>query len=132
MKRLIREVVGYGTASICALGVDMAILWGLVHFLGWGYLPAATASFMMGTAVAYLLSVKLAFKEHRLRNRRTEFASFVAIGTLGIAVNAGIMSIAVSYFGLHYLIARGIAAGFTFTCNFIARRQILFVRRSAT
>jgi putative flippase GtrA len=110
----------------------MAILWGLVHFLAWGYLAAATVSFLVGAAVTYLLSLKLAFKEHRLRNRHTEFAGFVAIGTLGLAINAGIMSIAVRYFGFHYLIARGIAAGFTFVCNFVARRQILFVRRSAT
>jgi putative flippase GtrA len=130
MNTLLREAVGYGAASLCALAVDMAILWTLVHFFSWDYLAAATASFLAGAVVAYLLSVKIAFKEHRLRDRRTEFASFVGIGTIGIAVNAGIMSIAVRYFGLHYIIAKCVAAGFTFTCNFVARRQMLFVRRS--
>jgi putative flippase GtrA len=94
------------------------------------FLAAAAASFLAGAVVAYLLSIKIAFKEHRLRNRRTEFASFVGIGTIGIAVNTGIMSLAVRYFGLHYIIAKCVAAGFTFTCNFVARRQMLFVRRS--
>jgi putative flippase GtrA len=130
MNTFLREAVGYGAASLCALAVDMAILWTLVHFFSWDYLAAATASFLAGAVVAYLLSVKIAFKEHRLRDRRTEFASFVGIGTIGIAVNAGIMSIAVRYFGLHYIIAKCVAAGFTFTCNFVARRQMLFVRRS--
>jgi putative flippase GtrA len=130
MNRLIKEAIGYGAASACALGVDFAVLWTLVHFFSWGYLTAATASFLVGAIVAYLLSVKIAFKEHRLQNRRAEFAGFVAIGTLGIAVNAGVISIAVRYFGLHYLLAKGIAAGFTFTCNFVARRQLLFVRHS--
>jgi putative flippase GtrA len=130
MNTFLREAVGYGAASVCALAVDMAILWTLVHFFSWDYLAAATASFLAGAVVAYLLSVKIAFKEHRLRDRRTEFASFVGIGTIGIAVNAGIMSIAVRYFGLHYIIAKCVAAAFTFTCNFVARRQMLFVRRS--
>jgi putative flippase GtrA len=130
MNTFLREAVGYGAASVCALAVDMAILWTLVHFFSWDYLAAATASFLAGAVVAYLLSVKIAFKEHRLRDRRTEFASFVGIGTIGIAVNVGIMSIAVRYFGLHYIIAKCVAAGFTFTCNFVARRQMLFVRRS--
>jgi putative flippase GtrA len=132
MKRLIREAIGYGAASACALSVDIAVLWGLVHFFSWGYLAAATASFLAGAMIAYWLSVKFAFKEHRMENQRTEFVGFVGIGTLGIAVNAGVMSIAVRHFGLHYLIAKGIAAGFTFTCNFVARRQILFVSHSAT
>jgi putative flippase GtrA len=130
MTRLLREAVGYGAASLCALAVDMGILWTLVHFFSWDYLAAATASFLAGAVISYLLSIKIAFKEHRLRDRRTEFASFVGIGTIGLAVNAGVMSMAVRYFGLHYIIAKCVAAGFTFTCNFVARRQMLFVRRS--
>jgi putative flippase GtrA len=130
MSKLLREALGYGAASLCALTVDMGILWTLVHFFSWEYLAAATASFLAGAVVAYLLSVKIAFKEHRLRDRRAEFASFVGIGTIGIAVNAGVMSMAVRYFGLHYIIAKCVAAGFTFTCNFAVRRQMLFVRRS--
>ncbi|HEX3848924.1 MAG TPA: GtrA family protein [Steroidobacteraceae bacterium] len=130
-RTLIREAAGYGAASAAALAVDVAILWTLVHFLGWGYLSAATTSFLAGAVVAYVLSVKLAFKQHRLCDRRVEFLSFVAIGTLGLVVNAAVMSLAINYLGLHYLLAKGVAAGCTFTCNFIARRQILFVRRSA-
>jgi putative flippase GtrA len=131
MNRFLREAAGYGAASACALGVDMGLLWALVHFFGWDPLIAATTSFLAGAVVAYFLSVRLAFKEHRLRDRRAEFAGFIAIGTLGVAVNAGVMGIAVRYFGLHYIIAKCVAAGFTFSCNFIARRQILFSRRSS-
>lgn len=126
MNTIVRQAIGYAAASLAALAIDMGTLWILVHVLHWHYLVAATASFLAGTVVAYLLSVKLAFKEHRLRHRSTEFAGFVAIGTAGIAVNAGVMGIAVRYFGLHYMIAKCLAAGFTFTGNFIARRQILF------
>jgi putative flippase GtrA len=128
MKTLLKEALGYGAASICALGVDMTILWLLVRFCAWGYVAAATASFLAGALVAYQLSVRLAFRQHRLRDRRAEFVSFVAIGTVGLAVNAAVISVAVRYFGLHYIIAKCVAAGFTFTCNFLARRQLLFVR----
>jgi putative flippase GtrA len=130
VKILIKEAIGYGAASAGALVVDMTILWVLVRFFAWGYLAAATASFLAGAVVAYTLSVKLAFKQHRLRNRRIEFIGFVAIGTAGLAINAGVLSLAVRYLGLHYLLAKCVAAGFTFMCNFIARRQILFIRPS--
>jgi putative flippase GtrA len=129
LRRFLREAVGYTAASVCALLVDLGILWGLVHFLGWGYLAAATLSFVAGATVAYMLSVRLAFTHHRLRDRRAEFLSFVAIGSAGLLVNSGVMSIAVRYFGLHYLLAKCVAAGFTFICNFLARRRLLFIER---
>jgi len=124
----LKQLVGYAAASACALLADISILWLLVHFYAWGYLAAATVSFLAGAFVAYALSLRFAFHQHRLVDKRVEFMSFVAIGTVGIAVNAAVISLAVRYFGLHYLLAKCVAAGFTFCCNFIARRQLLFVR----
>jgi len=112
------------------LVADISILWLLVRFCAWGYLAAATASFLAGALVAYALSLRFVFHQHRLADQRVEFLSFVAIGMVGIAVNAAVISLAVRYFGLHYLLAKCVAAGFTFCCNFIARRQLLFVRHA--
>lgn len=131
MTQFLKELIGYGAASACALVVDVAVLWALVNFLSWGYLAAATASFLVGAVVAYQLSTMIAFKQHRLASRKAEFATFVAIGGAGLVLNASVIFIGVNLLGLHYLIAKCVAAGFTFTCNFVARRQILFVRPAA-
>jgi putative flippase GtrA len=128
--QFLKELLGYGAASACALAVDLTVLWALVHFLSWGYLPAATTSFLIGAVVAYQLSIAIAFKHHRLSSRKTEFASFVAIGGVGLLVNTVGIFVGVNFLGLHYLIAKCVAAGFTFMCNFIARRQLLFIRRA--
>jgi len=132
MRTMLKEAVGYGAASVCALAVDMAILTVLVQYCGWWYLAAATASFTAGIVVAYLISVRFVFKHRRLNDTRAEFASFAALGTVGLCVNAVIMSVAVKIGGLHYLLAKCVAAGFTFVCNFVARRQLLFVQRLST
>jgi putative flippase GtrA len=131
MKSLFKEVLGYATASSCALIIDLTILWALVHFLSFGPVISATISFLAGSIVAYELSVRIAFRHHRFYDRRTEFASFVAIGAAGLSINATVIFAVVNYLGLHYMIAKCIAAGFTFTCNFAARRQLLFVQRSS-
>jgi putative flippase GtrA len=131
MRRLLREGLGYLAASGAALGVDVLLLWSLVQFLSWGYILAASTSFLAGAVVAYVLSVKLAFRQHRLEDRRMEFLSFVGIGVAGLTVNAGVIFAMVRFFGLHYLVAKGVAAGFTFICNFFARRQLLFVSQAA-
>jgi putative flippase GtrA len=132
MMTFLKEAFGYTAASACALVVDTAILWALVHFLGIDYLGAATVSFSAGALVTYGLSVKIAFKHRRMQDRRTEFAAFVLIGVAGLALNTAVIFVAVEYFGLHYLLGKCVAAGFTFTFNFIVRRQVLFVRRSMT
>jgi putative flippase GtrA len=128
MNELVRQAAAYGAASLFALIVDVSLLWILVAFLQLPYLVAATLSFLAGAGVAYCLSVRFAFKEHRLSNRRAEVVSFIAIGTVGLGVNAAVIDMAVKYLGLHYLLAKCVAAGCTFTCNFIGRRQFLFVQ----
>ena len=133
MKKALQQVAWYGFASLCALTADAALLWLLVQFFSVNYVIAATISFSCGAAVAYVLSVRFAFDQHRLRSRRAEFLSFVAIGIPGLAINAAIITVAVEYLGMHYLVAKFAAASTTFVCNFLARRQILFQhRRSVT
>lgn len=127
--KILRDAAGYGIASACALAVDMSILSLLVHVAAWDYLIAATASFLCGAVVAYFLSVRLVFKQHRLRDRRAEFVSFLAIGTVGLGVNALVLMVCVGHFGLRVEYGKAVAAGFTFICNFLLRRQLLFVVR---
>jgi putative flippase GtrA len=131
MTALVREAFGYAFASLCALLADFAILGFLVQVCGWWYLAAATVSFLSGICVVYVLSVRWVFKTRRLTDRRAEFASFAAIGAVGLGINVTVIFLAVTYLGLNYLIAKCAAAGCTFGFNFLARRQLLFVPRAA-
>jgi putative flippase GtrA len=128
MKMLLQHAIGYGAASLLALAVDMSILWTLVVYCDFAYIWAASLSFIAGAGVAYFFSVQWVFKEHRLENRSAEFATFIALGTMGLAVNACVIDLAVKFLGLHIMIAKCVAAACTFLCNFVARRQLLFVR----
>jgi putative flippase GtrA len=131
MKIFIREAFLYTAVSAIGLLVDITILWILVRYFSWGYLWGATTSFIAGLMIGYVLSVTLVFKYRRLKDQRLEFASFAAIGVVGVAINAAAMSVGVKFLGLHYLIAKCGSAGFTFLWNFLARRQFLFVQRRA-
>jgi putative flippase GtrA len=131
MKMFIREAFGYTAVSAFGFVVDVTILWILVRHFSWGYLSAATASFVVGLIIGYVLSIKLVFKHRKLKDQRLEFASFAAIGMVGVAINAVAMSVGVKFLGLHYLIAKCGSAGFTFLWNFLARRQFLFAQRRA-
>jgi putative flippase GtrA len=127
VRTLVREALGYAAVSVCAFLLDVTVLWTLVKYCNWWYLAAATASFLSGAVVAYFLSVRFVFTQHRLSDRRAEFASFAAIGCLGLAINATVIFLAVNRLGLHVVVAKFIAAGLTLICNFVSRRQLLFV-----
>jgi putative flippase GtrA len=126
MKQLLREFSGYGVASAISLALDMGLLWMLVH-LGLHYIAAAALSFTAGAALGYWLSITLAFRQHRLRNRQVEFLGFIAIGVVGLTINISVIYSAVQFLGLHYMLAKIVASGFSFLFNFVVRRQLLFV-----
>jgi putative flippase GtrA len=126
LRKLALELFGYGIASAVALGVDMGILKALVSWVGWNYLVAATISFTAGAVVAYILSVRLAFGSRRVTNRSIELLVFVALGIVGLVVNAAVIWACVSLVGLVVLQAKLVAAVGTFLTNFTLRRALLF------
>jgi putative flippase GtrA len=129
-----REVLVYGAGAAVAFAVDVALLAALVEFFGMHYLLAATVSFVAGTVVVYLVSIRYAFAYRRLGQLQLEFTVFAALGVLGILVNLVVMYAGVQALHLHYLMAKVLAAGITFFTNYGSRRLLLFTpdRRRTT
>jgi len=126
MRKLVLELLGYGLASAVALAVDVAALEALVKLAGWHYLAAASVSFIAGGIVAYLLSVRFVFRFRQMDDHALELSCFVGLGVVGLAVNAALMFMAVTWAGLQLFTAKLLAALFTFATNFVLRRQMLF------
>jgi putative flippase GtrA len=98
----------------------------LVDRAGWHYLIASALAFSAGAIVTYMLSVRCVFRFRRQPNPAAEFATFFALGLVGLLVNAGALFVAVSVVGLGLVTAKLLAACCTFATNFTLRRQFLF------
>jgi len=122
----LRELGAYALVSGIALVVDTSLLMILVNAAAWHYLPASALAFIVGTGVAYLLSVRFVFRFRRVNRRELEFAYFLVFGAAGLLVNAAALSVAITLVGLGLLTAKLVAAGCTFVTNFTLRRQLLF------
>lgn len=122
------EFIRYGAASGAALLVDVSVLTFLVSGAGWPYLSAAATSFIVGGVFLYFVSIKVVFQYRRVRNPALELPLFVALGLVGLAVNCAVMFVAVDTCHLNYLSAKGAAALFTFTINYLLRRNAMFSR----
>jgi len=129
--RAVRELLGYGAASAIALGVDVSILALLAGPGGWRYLPASVVAFISGGLVAYTLSVRFVFQQHRVQRRSLELIVFLALGIVGLAVNSLVLSLAIEVAGIGLLAAKFCAAGCTFATNFALRRNLLFTANAA-
>lgn len=124
----LRQLVGYGLVSLCALSLDTGTLLLLVWYAHVEYLAAATLSFVLGTLLAHGLSVRFVFTFRRMRVPAAELAVFGAIGLLGLIVNDSVIAGAVGLAGLSILLAKLLAAAASFFVNYTLRHRLLFRR----
>ena len=84
---LFHETWKYFLVSAASLAVDLGLYWTLVERAKVYYLAANVVSVSIGLVANYVLSVAYVFKERRFESRWAEFAGFVMIGVVGLAVN---------------------------------------------
>ena len=113
-------------ASQAAFWLDLGVLALLTEVGGLHYLVSAAISFLAGTTLSYVLSVVWVFDDRRVASKIAEYALFVLVGVAGLALNEGLLWLFTETFGLHYLLAKVIAATIIFGGNFAARKLLLF------
>ncbi|MFV0280936.1 MAG: GtrA family protein [Rhodoblastus sp.] len=125
------DAIAYGAASVVALAVDWGSLVGLTSVFHVDYLAAACIAFSLGLIVAYLLSVRVVFKDRSRYGARGEIVGFLVTGVIGLALNQVLIFAFVGGLGLPVAIAKAPTVAFVFTFNFLSRRLLLFYGRSA-
>jgi len=122
-----REAVLYFLVSIMALGFDMGVFSFALRVLHASWSLAATAGFLAGVGLAYLLSVRWVFRARTYRRQqRMEAISFVAIGVIGLLITQLILWLTIEKMDWNPELSRLGAAGVTFVFNFTVRKLILF------
>jgi len=127
--RSIAEFLRYLTASALALAADTGTLFFLAEICHFDRLLAISAGFTVGLLVAYLLSVRWAFRGVRRENIAYEFFLFSAIGIAGLLLNDFIILWATQALGQSLLVSKFISAISVFFFNFIFRKLFLFSKR---
>jgi putative flippase GtrA len=113
-------------ASLVAFAVDFGALALLTEAVRVHYLISAGISFLLGTSVSYLLSIRWVFPERRYSSRGFEYALFVLVGIVGLGLNEGLLWALTEKVRIYYLASKVIAACLIFFWNFGARKLLLF------
>ncbi|RZJ07568.1 MAG: GtrA family protein [Rubrivivax sp.] len=124
----LREFLMYFAASAAALAVDMGVFTVALQ-LGVPLAVAACLGFSLGLMLVYTLSTRHVFTQHRMADRRNEFALFALIGVLGLLLTEVLLWLLVTRLGLAPVIAKSVTACGVFLFNFGLRKALLFTAR---
>ena len=121
------DLVRYFTASLLALAADLGTLSlclrGLHFSLGW----SASAGFVVGALVAYLLSIRWVFRQRAFADApAVEFLAFVGIGIAGLGITQVLLWLGVLKLHLLPELVKLAAAVVTFVFNYLVRKTLLF------
>lgn len=121
------EFAGYFFVSATAFLVDFLIFSGGIRLFGLSWPVAAGLGFFFGAFTAYILSVRLVFKERRLKTSpKAEFFVFFLVGACGLLLTQFTLWLGIEILQLNAELSKVFAAGFTFVFNYLVRRAMLF------
>ena len=128
MTAKLREFLLYLAASAAALALDSSVFFVSLR-LGVNLALAACLGFSLGLMLIYTVSTRLVFAQHRLAERRNEFALFALIGVAGLLLTEALLWLLVKQLGVAPLTAKLASACGVFLFNFVLRKTLLFTAR---
>ncbi len=109
-----------------AASADIGLFGVLVKVLSFPWFSSALISFLLATTINYLLSVRFVFRSGIRFNQRHEILLVFAVNGLGLAINQGVLWIAIDRMNWEPLLGKVIATGFVFFWNYGIRRHLIF------
>lgn len=119
------QFASFASAGALGTSVHYLVLLGLVSIFLAHPVTASILGSLAGAIVNYLLSHHWVFRSKR--NYSETLSKFVAVGGLGLALNAAIMYVLVTMASIHYLLAQFAATGIVLFWNFLGNRFWTFV-----
>jgi putative flippase GtrA len=121
-----RKLVKYFFVGGAAAAVDFAIFFLAVKGLGYPWFPVAIFSFVVATAVNYLLSIRFVFESRIRFRRREEVALVFAASAATMVVNQLVLWLMIDLLSSNLLLSKVTATGTVFLFNFACRHYFIF------
>lgn len=121
-----QQFLKFSLVGVAATLTTCAVLILLVEVLHWGAVPASVAGYLAGAGVNYVLNYRFTFSS--TQRHRVAIPRFLAIVAVGLALNSGIMHLAVNRLGIHYLLAQLLAVAIVLMWSFTMNRLWAFAR----
>jgi len=124
---MIRLARYLGVGGVAAL-VDISLFALFAGHLGYNYLVVGFFTFILATAVNYVLSVRFVFESGVRFARHHEIMLVFAISAVGLVVNQIVLYLAVGVLHMHLVLSKMAATAAVFGWNYTARSRWVFRR----
>ena len=126
---MFRQFLWFGAVGVAGFVVDVAVLYGSLWVLGLGYLSARLVSFLAAATFTWYLNRSLTFADCDRSGPRRQLVRFLAVNSLGGAVNYSVYAIAMIGFSgdaWRPLLAVAIGSLSGLALNFFGSRRLVF------
>jgi putative flippase GtrA len=120
------QIVRGVAVSLVSFALDFGLLALLTEVTRLHYLVSAAISFLLGTTLSWLLSVRWVFDLRRYASKAAEYGVFVFVGVVGLGLNEILLWAFTERLGIYYLLSKIAAASLVFFWNFGMRKALLF------
>ena len=118
-----REFFRFAVAGGSCFIIELAVLYSLTEFAGINYLTSAFWAFIVSVIVNYIMCAYWVFAAKKRSLAKT--IVFAATSVAGLGINQLCMWTFVEFVGLHYMLAKVVAACIVTIWNFITKRMVL-------
>lgn len=125
------RIVRYFLVGGVAAAVDISLYALFARVLGYPYLVVSACTFVLATAVNYVLSVRHVFQSGIRFGRRQEVLLVFLASGAGLAVNQLMLWFLVARLALDLVLAKVLATVAVFAWNYLVRARVIFSGRKA-
>jgi len=124
--RLFKYFLVGGVAAL----VDISLFTLCAGYFGMPWLPVSIATFILATAINYLLSIRFVFRSGIKHTKSVEIFGVFCISTLALLVNQLVLYVCIEKIGLPLLISKIMATGTVFFWNYLGRSRLVFTQNT--
>lgn len=120
------KLIRYFFVGGAAAAVDFSVFAILVELTRLGWFWSALISFVLATAINYVLSVRHVFESGVRFARHHEVLLVFLVSGIGLAINQTVLYLLIDQQDLNVFLAKVLATGIVFVWNFLARSRFVF------
>lgn len=121
---ILRQFIRFASVGVIGTLSHYTTLVILVEAVTLGPVPASAIGFVVGAFVNYYLNRVYTFQSSI--PHINGLPKFLAVAVAGAILNVSIMTLAITYFSIHYLVVQVIATGVVLAWNFLGNRLWTF------
>lgn len=125
MGKLVAQIMKFGVVGVIAFFIDFGVMVFLTEVFGMNPVASATISFTVSVVFNYLASMRYVFQHREGMSRTREFAIFVVLSVIGLAINDALMWAGTELAAFDYRLVKIIATAVVMVWNFVTRKIFL-------